>query len=53
MRGQLETGVDLRARNWRGRRLGFLLRSGPAPWQPSSRPSRSPTWSGIRTSVPV
>jgi hypothetical protein len=32
LRGQLETGVDLRARNWRGRRLGFLLRQAEEPW---------------------
>ncbi|MEU1406974.1 DUF6397 family protein [Streptomyces sp. NPDC005728] len=32
LRGQLEAGVDLRARNWRGRHLGFLLRQAEAPW---------------------
>ncbi|MFG2352700.1 DUF6397 family protein [Streptomyces sp. NPDC048521] len=32
LRGQLETGVDLRARNWRGRHLGFLLRQAADPW---------------------
>ena len=32
LRGQLEAGVDLRARNWRGRHLGFLLRQAEGPW---------------------
>ncbi len=32
LRGQLTTGVDLRARNWRGRHLGFLLRQAGDPW---------------------
>ncbi|MDH6623049.1 hypothetical protein M2271_000836 [Streptomyces sp. LBL] len=32
-RGQLETGLDLRARNWRGRHLGFLLRQAEDPWE--------------------
>ncbi|GAA2218335.1 DUF6397 family protein [Streptomyces nogalater] len=32
LRGQLAAGVDLRARNWRGRRLGFLLRQAEGPW---------------------
>lgn len=32
LRGQLEAGVDLRARNWRGRHLGFLLRQADDPW---------------------
>lgn len=32
LRGQLEAGVDLRARNWRGRWLGFLLRQAEDPW---------------------
>ncbi|GGW43533.1 hypothetical protein GCM10010503_20270 [Streptomyces lucensis JCM 4490] len=32
LRGLLEAGVDLRARNWRGRRLGFLLRRAGDPW---------------------
>jgi hypothetical protein len=32
LRDQLETGVDLRARNWRGRHLGFLLRQAEGPW---------------------
>ncbi|MFJ4580520.1 DUF6397 family protein [Streptomyces echinatus] len=32
LRGQLAAGVDLRARNWRGRRLGFLLRQAEDPW---------------------
>ncbi|WP_333772604.1 DUF6397 family protein [Streptomyces sp. IBSBF 3136] len=32
LRGQLAAGVDLRARNWRGRHLGFLLRKADDPW---------------------
>ncbi|MGW3204815.1 DUF6397 family protein [Streptomyces sp. NPDC001135] len=32
LRGQLAAGVDLRARNWRGRHLGFLLRQAEQPW---------------------
>lgn len=32
LRGQLQAGVDLRARNWRGRHLGFLLRQADGPW---------------------
>jgi hypothetical protein len=32
LRGQLAAGVDLRARNWRGRHLGFLLRQADSPW---------------------
>ncbi|MYX94866.1 hypothetical protein GT045_08575 [Streptomyces sp. SID486] len=32
LRGQLAAGVDLRARNWRGRHLGFLLRQAGHPW---------------------
>ncbi|MDX3112199.1 DUF6397 family protein [Streptomyces scabiei] len=33
LRSQLAAGVDLRARNWRGRHLGFLLRQAEGPWQ--------------------
>ncbi|WP_340384144.1 DUF6397 family protein [Streptomyces sp. SS7] len=33
MRGHLAAGRDLRARNWRGRHLGFLLRQCDDPWQ--------------------
>lgn len=34
LRGQLDTGVDLRPRNWRGRQLGFLLRqAADDPWE--------------------
>ncbi|MFE0510367.1 DUF6397 family protein [Streptomyces sp. NPDC058964] len=33
LRGQLATGLDLRARNWRGRHLGFLLRQAENPWE--------------------
>ncbi|MEV6024781.1 DUF6397 family protein [Streptomyces sp. NPDC052036] len=32
LRGQLEAGVDLRPRNWRGRHLGFELRQAEDPW---------------------
>ncbi len=32
LRDQLEAGLDLRARNWRGRHLGFLLRQNEDPW---------------------
>ncbi len=32
LRGQLEAGVDLRARNWRGRHLGSLLRRSEESW---------------------
>ncbi|MFJ6725549.1 DUF6397 family protein [Streptomyces sp. NPDC091281] len=30
---RLAAGLDLRARNWRGRHLGFLLRRAEGPWQ--------------------
>ncbi|MGV9276066.1 DUF6397 family protein [Streptomyces griseosporeus] len=33
LRAQLGDGADLRARNWRGRHLGFLLRQADGPWQ--------------------
>ncbi|MEU6590700.1 DUF6397 family protein [Streptomyces sp. NPDC046881] len=32
LRSQLAAGVDLRARNWRGRHLGHLLRQAEDPW---------------------
>ncbi|MET9898889.1 DUF6397 family protein [Streptomyces sp. NPDC006446] len=32
LRDQLEEGLDLRPRNWRGRHLGFLLRQSGDPW---------------------
>jgi hypothetical protein len=32
MRSQLDTGIDLRARNWRGRHAGFLLRLAEDAW---------------------
>lgn len=32
LRGQLAAGVDLRARNWRARQVGFLLRQAEDPW---------------------
>lgn len=31
-RDQLDGGLDLRPRNWRGRHLGFLLRQADDPW---------------------
>ncbi|MGW1540717.1 DUF6397 family protein [Streptomyces sp. NPDC002309] len=30
---RLRDGTDLRARNWRGRHLGFLLRRADSPWE--------------------
>lgn len=33
MRGLLDAGVDLRARNWRGRHREFLLRLADGPWE--------------------
>ncbi|MGF0173391.1 DUF6397 family protein [Streptomyces sp. Marseille-Q5077] len=33
LRGMLDAGVDLRARNWRGRHRGFLLRVAEDPWE--------------------
>ncbi len=33
LRDQLQAGLDLRARNWRGRHLGFLLRQADEPWE--------------------
>jgi hypothetical protein len=33
MRDQLDAGVDLRPRNWRGRHLGFLRRQAEDPWE--------------------
>ncbi|MEV5045426.1 DUF6397 family protein [Streptomyces griseoincarnatus] len=32
LRGLLDSGTDLRPRNWRGRHLGFLLREAEDPW---------------------
>ena len=32
LRDQLDAGLDLRARNWRGRHVGFLLRQTEEPW---------------------
>jgi len=32
LRDQLEAGLDLRPRNWRGRHMGFLLRQAEDPW---------------------
>ncbi len=32
LREQLDAGLDLRPRNWRGRHLGFLLRQAESPW---------------------
>ncbi|MDQ1043414.1 DUF6397 family protein [Streptomyces sp. V4I2] len=33
LRDQLDAGLDLRVRNWRGRHLGFLLRQAGDPWE--------------------
>ncbi|WP_405994878.1 DUF6397 family protein [Streptomyces sp. NBC_00986] len=33
MRDQLQEGLDLRPRNWRGRHLGFLLHQADGPWE--------------------
>ncbi|WP_416975483.1 DUF6397 family protein [Streptomyces sp. 4F14] len=33
LRARLADGLDRRARNWRGRHLGFLLRQAETPWQ--------------------
>ncbi|WP_220212954.1 DUF6397 family protein, partial [Streptomyces sp. WELS2] len=33
LRGRLAAGADLRARNWRGRHLGLLLRRAEGPWE--------------------
>ncbi|MFF1303226.1 DUF6397 family protein [Streptomyces sp. NPDC058307] len=33
LRDMLDEGVDLRARNWRGRHRGFLLRLAEDPWE--------------------
>jgi hypothetical protein len=33
LREQLDAGLDLRPRNWRGRHLGFLLRRAEDPWE--------------------
>lgn len=32
LRSQLDTGADLRPRNWRARQLGFMLRRADDPW---------------------
>ncbi|WP_405833056.1 DUF6397 family protein [Streptomyces sp. NBC_01176] len=32
LRDQLQAGLDLRPRNWRGRHMGFLLRQADGPW---------------------
>ncbi|MGB8939526.1 MAG: DUF6397 family protein [Streptomyces sp.] len=33
IRAQLEAGIDLRARNWRGRQAGALLQQADDPWE--------------------
>ncbi|MGW0711955.1 DUF6397 family protein [Streptomyces sp. NPDC002643] len=38
-RERLEAGLDLRARNWRGRQLGFLLRQADDPWARAAAPA--------------
>ncbi|ANH90384.1 DUF6397 family protein [Streptomyces sp. NPDC057197] len=40
LRDQLDAGVDLRPRNWRGRHLGFLLRqAADDPWAQAAAPA--------------
>ncbi|WP_371582187.1 DUF6397 family protein [Streptomyces sp. NBC_01314] len=39
LRRQLEAGLDLRPRNWRGRHLGFLLRQAEDPWRRAAAPA--------------
>lgn len=39
LRGQLDAGLDLRPRNWRGRHLGFLLREADNPWVRAAAPA--------------
>lgn len=38
-RRRLDAGLDLRPRNWRGRRLGFLLRQADNPWTRAAAPA--------------
>ncbi|QFQ95601.1 hypothetical protein F9278_04720 [Streptomyces phaeolivaceus] len=39
LRRRLDAGLDLRPRNWRGRRLGFLLRQADDPWKRAAAPA--------------
>ncbi|UUU20245.1 DUF6397 family protein [Streptomyces sp. DSM 40750] len=39
LRAQLDAGLDLRPRNWRGRHLGFLLRQADDPWRRAAAPA--------------
>ncbi|MGW0838756.1 DUF6397 family protein [Streptomyces sp. NPDC002787] len=39
LRHQLDAGLDLRPRNWRGRHLGFLLREADEPWRRAAAPA--------------
>ncbi|MGW0186519.1 DUF6397 family protein [Streptomyces sp. NPDC003362] len=39
LRDQLNAGLDLRPRNWRGRHLGFLLRQAHDPWERAAAPA--------------
>ncbi|WP_159765903.1 DUF6397 family protein [Streptomyces sp. HM190] len=39
LRVQLDSGLDLRPRNWRGRHLGFLLRHADDPWARAAAPA--------------
>ncbi|MFE7843185.1 DUF6397 family protein [Streptomyces sp. NPDC057474] len=39
LRHQLDAGLDLRPRNWRGRHLGFLLRQADDPWRRAAAPA--------------
>ncbi len=59
LRGLLDSGIDLRPRNWRSRHLGFLLREAEDPWAVRARSRRSSTrcmwrrWCGTPTSGPT
>lgn len=39
LRRRLDAGLDLRPRNWRGRRLGVLLRQAEDPWSRAAAPA--------------
>ncbi|WP_200304943.1 DUF6397 family protein [Streptomyces adelaidensis] len=39
LRNQLDAGLDLRPRNWRGRHLGLLLRQADDPWTRAAAPA--------------
>lgn len=50
LRAQLDSGLDLRPRNWRGRHLGFLLRQADDPWRRAAAPASSSIRSRSRRS---